>query len=66
VANHGAATAGYSKVDLINEAPPRATDHAAGPSVTQGSAMLSHPTPEEDETPLLFNNLDEELEYLWH
>jgi hypothetical protein len=58
-----AATAGDPEVYLTKEAPSRAADHSAGPPVTQCSATLGHPTPEEGEAPL-FENSDDELEYL--
>jgi hypothetical protein len=59
-----AATAGDPEVDLTDEAPSRAADYSAGPPVTQRSATLGHPTPKEGEAPPLFENSDEELEYL--
>ncbi len=59
-----AATAGDPEVDLTSEAPSRAADHSAVPPVTQGSAMLGHPTPKEGEALPLFKNSNEEPEYL--
>jgi hypothetical protein len=58
-------TAGNPEVDLTDEAPSRAADHSLSPPVTQRPATLGHPTPDEGEA-LLFENLDEGLENLWH
>ncbi len=58
-----AATPGDHEVDLTNEAPSRAAYHSAGPQVTQPSAKLGRPTPEEGES-VLYKNSGEELEYL--
>jgi hypothetical protein len=59
------ATAGYPKLDLTDEALSRAADHSAGPLVTQHSATLGHSTHKECEVLPLFENSDEEQEYLW-
>jgi hypothetical protein len=58
------ATAGDCEIDLTDEAH-RAADPSAGPLVSQLSATLVHPTPQEDDAPPIFENSDEELEYLW-
>jgi hypothetical protein len=55
--------AGNLKVDFTDEAPSRAADHSTRPSVTQRSTTLRNPTPKKGEV-LLFENLDEELDYL--
>jgi hypothetical protein len=58
-----AATTGDHEVDLTNEAPPRAADPSAGPPISQCSATLGNPTPEEGDALPAFENSDEELEY---
>ena len=57
------ATAGDCEINLTDEAHG-AADPSAGPPVSQRSATLAHPTPEEDDAPPTFENSDEELEYL--
>ncbi len=57
------AIAGNPTVDLTDEAPPMATNHSASSQTTQCSAMLGHSTAKKGDV-LLFENSDEELDYL--
>ncbi len=59
------AMAGNSKIDPIDEAQ-RVAELSAGYSIGHRSATLIHPTPIDDNTPTVFENSVEELEYLRH
>jgi hypothetical protein len=52
------------EVDFADKVPPRIEDYSAGYLITQHFAMLGHSTLKDREALLLFENSNEELDYL--